>query len=266
MEKNQKRRALVCAASGGLGFAVAKRLLMSGRSVAVASRDLGRIEAARQRLLEEAPGTAPEDVQACAADLSSAEDVGRLWSEATEGRPPIDILVTNIGGPPTGSFEEHSDETWHKQFDAIFLSIVRLMRLALPGMRERGWGRVVCVTSGSCKEPIPGLLISNALRAAVAGLVATTAREEIAKGITINNLCPGMTATDRLDDLFSARAKRSGRTVDQERGLALAQLPRGKFNSPEEFAAMAAFLASDEASGVTGKSLSVDGGAGRFIF
>jgi 3-oxoacyl-[acyl-carrier protein] reductase len=265
METKFKRRALVCAASAGLGWAIAKRLLQNGRRVTLVSRDEKRLSDARDRLLRDVPQAPAEEVDFIAADLSTAAGIDQLW-QAQASQPPVDILVTNIGGPPQGTIFDHSDETWHRQFDAIFLSVVRLMRLTLPSMRQRQWGRIVCVTSVSCKEPIPGLLVSNALRAGVAALVSTVAKEEARHGIAINNLCPGMTDTERLGEIFEGRAARSGRSVEQERAASLAMMPRGRFNTPDEFAAVAAFLTSEDASGISGASVSVDGASGRFIF
>jgi 3-oxoacyl-[acyl-carrier protein] reductase len=171
-----------------------------------------------------------------------------------------------VGGPPSGSFSDLNDADWHSAFENIMMSAVRLARLALPPMREHGWGRIVTITSSSGKEPIPGLMLSNAMRAGVAAIVKTLAREVAADGVTVNNVCPGMTDTQRLNELFAARAKKAGTRALEERETAIGRMPRGRFNSPEEFAAVVRFLCSEEASGVNGVSWFVDGAASASTF
>lgn len=266
MDVQPKRRALVCAASTGLGFASAKQLLRQNRSVLLVSRSAEKLSAARARLLEEVPGADADDVAFHAADLSRAEDVARLWQGAIAGDRAIDIVVTNAGGPPPGGLFDLNDAQWRSTIDALLMSVVHLMRLALPPMRDRKWGRFVTITSSSCKEPIPGLLLSNVLRAGLAGLVHTVAAEEIRHGITINNVCPGLTDTERLAELFEVRGAKSGRTPEEERAFAKKTVPRGAFNHPDEFGAAVAFLCSEAASGVSGVSLSIDAASGKFIF
>lgn len=259
------RHALVCAASSGLGLAVAKSLLEAGHSVVIVARGEARLAAAREELIRSGgPGTA-DRLDVAAIDLTQPDQIARLWRHATRHHP-VEILVTNTGGPRPGAFTELNDADWHAAMESVLLSVVRLARLALPTMRERAWGRIVTITSSSGKEPIPGLMLSNVLRAGVAALVKTLAREEAAHGITVNNVCPGMTDTARLGELFVARARRSGRTPEEERAAALEAMPRGTFNTPAEFAAAVRWLVSDDAAGVSGVSLFVDGASSRSTF
>jgi 3-oxoacyl-[acyl-carrier protein] reductase len=173
---------------------------------------------------------------------------------------PIDILVTNSGGPPPGGFDAADDAKWTKAFGLTFLSAVRLIREVLPSMKERQWGRVVNFTSRAIKEPIPNLLLSNAMRLAVAGMAKTLAAEVAAFGITVNNVCPGPTMTDRAVQLAQTRADKSGVRLDIELEATARRIPRGRLAQPEEQAAAVAFLVSELAGHITGVSLFVDGG------
>jgi 3-oxoacyl-[acyl-carrier protein] reductase len=173
----------------------------------------------------------------------------------------VDILVTNSGGPPPGSFDEADDEKWELGFRLTFLSAVRLIRAVLPGMKTRRWGRIVNLASRALKEPIPNLIISNAMRLAVGGMAKTLAAELAPYGITVNNVLPGPTSTDRAVELAGVRAKKKGIALEAELEEVAREIPLGRLARPEEQAAAVAFLASDLAGYITGTSLLVDGGA-----
>jgi 3-oxoacyl-[acyl-carrier protein] reductase len=178
---------------------------------------------------------------------------------------PVDILVTNSGGPPPGTFDAATDEKWIRAYDLTFLSAARLIRLVLPGMKERKWGRIINLTSRTLREPIANLMISNAVRLAVAGMAKTLAAEVAAEGVTVNNVGPGPTSTDRAIQLATARAEKKGVSVEQEIKATNARIPRGRMATPEEIADTVGFLASDLAGHITGQSLIVDGGETRAL-
>jgi 3-oxoacyl-[acyl-carrier protein] reductase len=243
---------------------VAEALARQGCAVVMNSRDEARVSAAAARLREGLGASAPP-ISHVAANLDAAAEIERLWAGATADGP-IDILVSNTGGPPPGTFDQFTDAQWQQAFEGLMLSVVRLWRLALPGMRQRGWGRLLAITSSSAKEPLEGLMLSTAMRAGIAGMVRTLAREEAPHGITVNNVCPSLTATERLEKLFEARAKATGSTPEEVRAAMIKALPRGRLVDPAEFAATVAFLASPAAAALSGLSLTIDAGAGRHIF
>jgi 3-oxoacyl-[acyl-carrier protein] reductase len=172
----------------------------------------------------------------------------------------VDILVTNTGGPPVGTFEELEDEAWQAAFELVLLSAVRLVQHAVPAMKQRGGGRIINITSISVKQPIPGLLLSNALRAAVVGMAKTLATELAPHGILVNNVCPGRMATDRLLQLDRAQAERAGIPLEQVRHEGQRRIPLGRYGQPEELGALVTFLASSQASYITGTTILCDGG------
>jgi 3-oxoacyl-[acyl-carrier protein] reductase len=184
-------------------------------------------------------------------------------AQRTFGR--VDILVTNSGGPPAGPFESHSPDAWHEAVRQNLDSVVELTRAALPGMKERRWGRIVNVTSIAVKQPVDNLILSNSIRAAVTGFARTLANEVAPFGVTVNSVMPGYTRTQRVDDLALRNASLRGTTPDDERGVWEKQIPMGRLGEPREFAAMVAFLASERASYITGASIPVDGGWIRAI-
>jgi 3-oxoacyl-[acyl-carrier protein] reductase len=244
--------ALVTGASGGLGFATAEALLNEGARVAVCSRDSGRINAAREKL-----GGA---VAAFVCELSDPEsrNAGVREVEATLG--PVDILVVNSGGPPSGPFESHPEERWRAAVNEHLGAVVGLSRQVLPGMRARKWGRILTVTSASLKQPETGMIVSTTARAAVLGFVRSLANEVAADGITVNNLMPGYTETDRIRQLAVQISERTGQTKSDIVKVWEKAIPMGRLGQPREFADTAAFLCSDRATYITGQSIAVDGG------
>jgi 3-oxoacyl-[acyl-carrier protein] reductase len=250
------KRALVLGASGGLGGAIARGLADAGATVAVSSRSA-------DVLAKHFPDdrTFPK----LAADLA-APGVGRdLAARALDALGGVDILVNNSGGPPPTTALGATEAQWRAQFDAMVMSLVDLTGALVPAMRERRWGRVVTVASSGVVAPIPNLALSNALRSALLGWTKTLASEVAADGVTVNMVLPGRIATSRVEALDKANAERSGRSVEEVAKAALATIPAARYGTPEEFAAAAVFLASPQASYVTGTTLRVDGGALRNV-
>ncbi len=256
------RTALVCGASAGLGRAIAQSLAAEGADLAICSRSEERIGAARDEIAR-ATGA---KVIAVAADLGEPAGVEHAVSAAMAGLGRIDILVTNTGGPPSGLFEEHSPDTWRHAVAQLLDSVVNLVRAVLPGMKDRGWGRIINVTSITVKQPVGGLILSNTVRAGVTGFAKTISNEVAPYGVTVNCVLPGYTRTERLVDLARANAKRSGGSVEDAYAAWEHEVPMGRLGEPEELGALAAFLASEKAAYVTGQSVAVDGGWIKGLF
>ncbi|GJM19242.1 MAG: dehydrogenase [Phycisphaeraceae bacterium] len=250
------RAAVVAASSKGLGRAVAHELAREGCRVVVNGRDSEALEATRADIARDTGA----DVRAFAGSVADADGCAGLINAAVEAFGTVEILVTNTGGPPAGPFESFDDDAWHDAVDMTLLNVVRMVRAATPHMKRAGWGRIVNLTSVSAKEPIAGLLLSNAMRAAVHGLAKTLSRE-LAPEILVNNIVPGLHRTDRLEHLAKVRAETWGCSVDEAFERLAATIPLGRLGKPEELAAAAAFLCSQRASFITGQSIVVDGGA-----
>ncbi|MDT8367625.1 MAG: SDR family oxidoreductase [Longimicrobiales bacterium] len=250
------RVALVAAASRGLGRAIADELAAEGCDLVICARSEGPLEAARAAI-EEASG---RRVVARPTDVAVAAEVHALVDFALDTFGGVDVLVTNGGGPPPGGLDAHDLDAWRAGSAVTLESVIGLVKGVLPGMRERGWGRILNVTSIAVKQPVEGLLLSNALRAAVTGFARTLANEVAAEGITVNNLMPGYTRTERLDELADHIAATKGGSPADAFDAWAAQVPMGRVGEPREFAALAAFLASERARYITGQSIAVDGG------
>lgn len=240
------RSAAVAASSTGLGFATAQALAAEGVMVAICGRDDKRIKETAERI---GPSARPLTV-----DVGSAEGGRSFVEQAAEalGAPP-DILVANAGGPPKGGFDETELDAYRSALDNNLLSTVAMCRAAIPHMRERGWGRVIAITSVVVKQPAPYLILSNTARAGAHGFLKTTARAVAGDGVTVNALMPGGHATDRMRTLYGDKS-----VADE--------IPVGRLGRPEDFGALAAFLCSDAAGFVTGSAIAVDGGAYGGLF
>lgn len=255
------RVAIVAAASKGLGRAVARELACEGANVAICARNADALEAAARAIESDTGRT----VFRRALDVTDAGAVSHFVAATEERFGRIDICVTNAGGPPSKTFLEISPEEWRAAVDLNLMSTVWFAREALPRMQKNKWGRLIAITSVSVKQPIDGLLLSNSVRAAVAGLVKTLANEFGADGITVNNVCPGYTRTERLDDLAKSLAARTGEPPEKIFENWSREIPLGRVGRPQEFAALVAFLASERASYITGTSIAIDGGLVRSL-
>jgi 3-oxoacyl-[acyl-carrier protein] reductase len=248
--------ALVTAASRGLGRAVAEELAAEGASVIICARN----EETINRTANEIALSTGAELLAVAADVSKPEEVARLVQSGVERFGHIDILVTNAGGPPAGPFESFSLEQWEAATRLLLHSAVELARHVLPGMKERRWGRILNITSIAVKQPVDNLILSNSLRAAVTGFARTLANEVASFGITVNNIMPGYTRTERVEELARMMAEKEGITPAEFVARWEKEIPMRRIGTPREFAALAAFLVSERASYITGTSIPVDGG------
>ncbi len=255
------KRALILAAGGGLGSAIATSLATEGASVFVTDVDTAGLDRVRADL----SAAGKTRVESQVADLSKPADITALCDRALAAFGGVDILINITGGPPAGPLPPVDDDAWHKQFDAMVLSVFRVTRLVLPGMRERKWGRILTSTSSGVLQPIPNLGISNALRASLVTWSKTLANEVAPDGVTVNVLVPGRIHTKRVDELDRAAATRQNKPVEEIVKQSLATIPMGRYGRPDEFSSVAAFLVSEPASYITGTVIRVDGGVIRGV-
>lgn len=249
-------RALVTGASRGLGFAVARILAQEGATVAINSRDEGKLQPAAQTLSTEFG----IPVIAVLGDLLDPAVPAQLVNQAAQRMSGLDLLVTNAGGPPPGKFEIFDDATWQKAIDLSLMCHVRLIRAALPHLRQSKAASVLTITSYSVKQPIPNLVLSNSVRAATVGLTKSLAIELGGEGIRFNSILPAWTETERVHELMAARANANNSSAEEEIARQSKDSPMGRMAQPEEFARAAVFLLSPAASYITGVMLNVDGG------
>ncbi len=240
------KTALITGASKGIGFAIAEGLAAEGVRLVAVARDPAGLEAAAERLRD-----GGGEVVTLAADVADPKAVQGLLDATRTRVGEVDILIANAGGPPAGVPSSLDDAAWARAMELTLMSAVRLARALAPGMRQRGWGRIVNVTSLSVKQPIAELTLSNAMRSAVTAFARTLAGEVAADGVTVNNVAPGYTATERLGALFAD---------DYARARLMASIPAKRFATPQEIAAAAVYLCSQQAAYVTGQTLVVDGG------
>ena len=253
------KRALVTAASKGLGRAVAEALLAEGCRVCISSSNTQRIEAAARDM------SARGEVYAMAADIADAEDCDRLFVWATSKLGGLDILINNTGGPPPGGVLDLSEEQWRHAFESILMSAIRLSRTAIPVMRAGGGGSIVNLASLSGKQPIDGLALSNAFRPALIGMAKTLSREA-GPEVRVNNIATEHILTDRIRDLATRIWGREGEGPEETIQRVASAVPLQRYGTPEEHANAVVFLASDAASYITGVTLAVDGGLDRGLF
>ncbi len=250
------RVALVAAASQGLGYACALELAREGARVYLCSRDETRASEAARRIHEETGAS----VAGIAADVTDETAAERFVSLAQSQTGRIDILVNNSGGPASGTFEQTELEGFQTAWKLAGLSAIRLAKLVLPGMRERKWGRIINITSISVKQPIDGLLLSNTVRAALTGWAKTLSNEVAADNVTVNNVAPGYTLTEKQYEHATIRGKAQGKSQEEMIQMWASQAPMNRLATPDEIGATVAFLASERASYITGVTLQVDGG------
>ncbi|HJZ63660.1 MAG TPA: SDR family oxidoreductase [Candidatus Acidoferrum sp.] len=256
------RVAIVAAASTGLGRAVARELSKEGASVAICARTAETLEKTANEIRHETGG----EILHKTVDVTKESEVTAFVSATEQRFGKIDICVTNSGGPPSKLFVDTRPEDWRSAVDLLLLSTVYFARETLPRMKKNGWGRFITITSTTVKQPVDGLLLSNSIRSAVAGLAKTLSSEYARFGITVNNVCPGYTGTDRLNELSEAIAARNKTSVTEVVDSWKKEIPAGRIGSPEEFAAVVTFLASERAGYVNGTSLAIDGGIVRGLF
>lgn len=247
--------AMVAAGSRGLGRASAEALAAEGCAVSLCGRDETTLAATRAAM--ESQGVR---ALAMTADVASASDLARWHQVTREMLGPVDILVTNTGGPKAATFGGLTDDDWEAGVASTLLNVVRLCRLVLPDMKAAGWGRIVHITSLVAKQPLPLLTISSTLRAGLSGLTRTLALETAREGITVNALLPGHILTDRQRHLGQIKAQAEGITLEEALARTAEGIPVGRIGSPKEVGAAIAFLCSRPAAYITGQSLLVDGG------
>jgi 3-oxoacyl-[acyl-carrier protein] reductase len=252
------RVAIVGGASQGIGRATAQMLAAEGCRVVMAARTEATLSEAAAAIAREPGGGA---VLPVVCDMSSRADIQRLVARAVAEFGGIDVLVNNAGGPPLGGFEQHDDEAWRKAFDTSLMSVVRMVREALPYLKRSDQARVINITSTSVREPIDGLILSNSIRLGTTGLAKTLSRELGPHGITVNNVGPGTTMTGRIRPIIEAQAKAEGRSFEEMRDERARRIPVRRIGEPEDVAAMIVFLASAQARQVSGQTILVDGGA-----
>ena len=247
------KKALVCASSKGLGLGCAEQLAAAGVDLVMNARGSEALEASAERLRTKYGVS----VVTVAADVAT-EDGQAAVIKAAKG---VDILVNNAGGPPPGMWSDWDREDFIKALDANMLAPIALIKALVPDMMDRGWGRVVNITSQSVRAPIAVLGLSNAARTGLTGYVAGTSRQVAGKGVTINNLLPGIHATDRADALDGGVVAAQGITLDEAREQRAATIPAGRYGTRDEFGAACAFLCSTHAGFIVGQSILLDGGA-----
>jgi 3-oxoacyl-[acyl-carrier protein] reductase len=257
----QGRVAIVAAASKGLGRAVAEELAREGARVAICARGASEIEQAATHIQK----STGRDVFHRSVDVTNPAAVFQFVGAVAERFGRLDICVTNSGGPPFKLFVDTKPEDWRTAVDLLLMSTVFFASETLPRMQKNKWGRFITITSSAVKQPVDGLLLSNSIRAAVTGLARTLANEYAAHGITVNNVCPGYTRTARLDNFAASISARTGAQPETVFADWARQVPAGRIGTPQEFAAVVAFLASERASYVNGASIAIDGGMVRSL-
>jgi 3-oxoacyl-[acyl-carrier protein] reductase len=257
------RVAMVAASSKGIGRGVAASLLAEGCRVSICARTADEIDAAREEMAAAAPIA---EVLGSRCDVTRAEDL-EAWHAATVARfGPVDILVTNTGGPPAARFLDLTEEQWRQGIDTVLFNVLRLSRLVLPAMRERKWGRIIHLTSLVAKQPIELLTISSTLRAGLSALTKTMSNEFSKDGVLVNAVLPGHILTDRQKHLNEIRSKEEGISVDDYTARAVQTIPMKRHGRASEIGDVVAFLASERASYVTGATIQVDGGVIQSTF
>jgi 3-oxoacyl-[acyl-carrier protein] reductase len=250
------KRALVMGSTRGMGNGIAARLAEEGATVAICGRNLVDAQDAASRI---------DGSIAYALDLSDANSVDALIETVDAEFNGLDIVVCNGGGPPPGNIADVSAETWMTQYQTMFVNQLSVVNAFLPGMRERGWGRILVISSSGIAQPIPNLGISNAIRASQVGWAKTLSSETAADGVTVNTIAPGRIHTDRVDQIDAAGAVKQGKTIDEIVRASHAVIPVGRYGTVAEFADTAVYLLSENASYVTGSVVRVDGGMIRSV-
>ena len=256
------KTALVTASSKGIGFAISKALADAGANVCICSRNEDNLSATERELTTHAP----DRVLALAGDIGDAEFTSELVNKAQQRFGTVDILVNNSGGPPAGEVLSLTEAQWLAAINGNLLSVIRLSSLVIPGMKEKGWGRIVNLTSTAAREPAAGMALSNVTRAGVAAYTKTLAQEVGPFGITVNTILTGGVLTERFNSLVERSIKDTGETFDDAIARLEKTVPVRHFATPQEFAQTILFLVSPAASYLTGAAIPLDGGASKSIF
>lgn len=255
------KRALVLASSQGLGLGIAAQLCREGANVLLSGRVEEKLVAAADKLNGDGPGSAAYAV----IDLADENAAQLLYDAANEKLGGVDILVNNTGGPPPGAVDTPDTELWRKQIDMMVVRIIEITNLCVADMKEAGWGRVLTCASSGVVQPIPNLSMSNTIRSALVGWSKSLSNEVAANGITVNMLLPGRIRTERLTQIDTANAKKTGRSVEEVAAAEQALIPAGRYGSVEDFGNVGAFLCSERAAYMTGGLVRCDGGSIRSI-
>ena len=265
MDLNLKNKnAIVCASSQGLGKAAAIDLALEGVNLAICSRDQDKIDKTKAEILKRTNNQIK--VIALKANLNSSEQIETLYEEALNSLGSIDILVNNNGGPPPSTFDELTDDDWQNAFNSTMMSCLRLSKLVMPQMKDRGWGRIINISSVSVKTPVNGLFLSNSLRMGVLGWSKALADELAPFGITVNTVCPGYTRTERVEAILESQSNASGLKKEEIEKSIANNIPMKRVGEAEDLAGLITFLASEKANYMTGLAVQVDGGSARTFY
>lgn len=256
------KTALVTASSKGIGKAIAEELASEGCCVAICSRTKADLET----LSDDLKKKYDVDIFWSVCDLNKLSDIENTYKAVINEFGRVDILVNNCGGPLAGFFRDFSDEQWAEAFEQVFLSAVRFSNLVIQGMVDRQWGRIINITSVSVKQPIDNLILSNSFRSGLIGFAKSLSNEFAKHNITVNNIAPGYTLTNRLYDLAVSRAKHSGLSHEEVLAEMARQVPMNRLGRPEEIGALVAYLCSNQAGYITGNTIHIDGGWVKGLF